>query len=44
MFVMTLPDDRLSFYDTSDVEEMRKNIYSVMNDISKTLGFYPLVS
>ena len=42
MLVMTLPGDRLSYYKTSDVSKMRSNIYSIMNDITLTLGFYPV--
>ena len=33
-FVMTLPGNRLSYYQTSDVAKMRSSIFAVTNDIS----------
>jgi len=40
--VMTLPGDRMGYYETSDVSKMRSNVFEVTNDIVETLGFYPL--
>ena len=33
LFMMILPGDRLSYYKTSDVAEMRYNIFKVTNAI-----------
>lgn len=40
--MMTLPGNRLDYYQTSDVSKMRSSIYNVTNEIVETLGFYPL--
>ena len=42
MFV--LPGDRISYYKTNDIAAMRKSVYDVVNEITETLGFYPLAS
>lgn len=42
MIMMTLPGDRLSYYETSDVAVMRERILGETNDIVSALGFYPL--
>ena len=42
MLMMVLPDDRLSYYQTSDVAKMRSKVYDYTNSIVETLGFYPL--
>jgi len=44
MLMMTLPGDRLSFYETSNVSEMRKNIGDVTDKIINALGFFPAVA
>ena len=42
--IMTLPGDRIKYYQTSDVSKMRSEIYGVTNQIAGTLGLYPLVA
>lgn len=42
--IMTLPGDRVKYYQTSDVSKMKSEIYGISNEITGTLGFYPLVT
>ena len=44
MLMMTLPGDRISFYETSDVAKMRKSINGVTDGIVNALGFYPVIA
>lgn len=38
-----LPGDRVSYYQHSEVATMRKGIYDKTNEITKSMGFYPLI-
>ena len=40
--MMTLGKNRIKYYQTSDVAEMRQNVYDKTNEITEFLGFYPL--
>ena len=42
MLMMTLPGDRLSYYQTTDVAKMRESIYKYTNKITQSLGFFPI--
>mmetsp|Transcript_38324 Transcript_38324/g.50277 ORF Transcript_38324/g.50277 Transcript_38324/m.50277 type:complete len:175 (-) Transcript_38324:1750-2274(-) len=44
MLMMTLPGDRLSYYETSDVAKMREKVQDVTNEINDALGFYPVIA
>ena len=41
MLMMTMPGDRLSYYMTSDVAEMRLSVFDETEKITRELGFYP---
>jgi len=41
---MTLPGIRTDYYESTDVAEMRKKIFDYTNEITETLGFYPIIA
>lgn len=44
LLIMTLPGIRTDYYESTDVAEMRKKIFDYTNEITKTLGFYPIIA
>jgi len=44
MLAYTLPGDRSSFYQTSSMAKMRRNVFDELEDVTKALGVYPVVS
>ncbi len=44
MLAYTLPGDRISFYQTSDMAKMRSRVVGELSDLTKTIGTYPPVS
>jgi len=42
MLAYTLPGDRSSFYQTSSMAKMRRNVLNPIEDVTKALGFYPV--
>ena len=43
MLVMVLPGDRLSYYQTSNIAEMRSSIFGFTNGLVDELGYFPAV-
>ena len=41
MLMFTMPGNRLSAYETSDVAKMRRSIYGEVDKITNEIGFYP---
>jgi hypothetical protein len=44
MLMMTLPDDRMKYYESTDVGDMRAKIFDYTDEITETLGFYPVIA
>jgi len=44
LLMMTLPNDRMKYYESTDVGVMRSKIFDYTNEITETLGFYPLIA
>jgi ABC-type antimicrobial peptide transport system permease subunit len=44
LLMMTLPGDRDSYYQDSDVAVIRGNVYAYTDEISEALGFFPLTA
>lgn len=41
MLMMTMPGNRLSYYETSDVAKMRISVFGETKKITDEIGFYP---
>lgn len=42
MLVMTLPDPRVLFYESSDYDEIQRDVTFYANKVSDALGFFPI--